>query len=373
MQVFGLNFSNSGAMAPIKLSSRWRAILIVIGVLLCIRLALPFLLLHVANDRLARVPGYHGHIADLDLAIIRGAYRIEGFELNKVDSTTNEQTPFLSAAAIDLSVEWRALFHGALVGEVEAMQPMLRFTQDRAEPTEVQGDTATLGEVLNDFMPLRINRFALDNGRVEYLDEGSSPQVHLVMSSVNAVALNLRSVRDSKDLLPAQVRASAAVYGGDLSLRMGLDPLSEQSIWDLDLTVEGVDLTQVNDFFQAYADFDVNRGRMSIYSELATRDGAFKGYFKPLIEDLDVLGREDRQDSFFRKVWEGLVGGVGSLLRNPREENLGTKIPLEGRLDDPQVRTWVAVINVLRNAFIQAFAPAIDRDVDIFNVREGRP
>jgi len=322
-------------------------------------------LLHFANQRLATMPGYYGHIEDLDVALYRGAYRIEQFHLDQVDSLTQERTKFLGAAVIDLSVEWKALFKGRLVGELEIEEPLLRFTLEKTEPDELQKDTASLGDLLKDLMPLRINRLALHNGSLEYADEGSTPPLNLALTDLEALATNLSSVVDEEELLPAKVAATAALYEGKLSFHMALDPLSRQTIFDMDLSLEGMELPLVNDFFQAYADFDVNRGSMSLYTEIATRDGAFKGYVKPIIKDLDVLGREDRKDNVLRQLWEGVVGTAGSILTNPRKDQVATKVMLEGRLDRPDVRTWAAVIDILRNAFIRALEPAIDREITI--------
>ena len=351
---------------PQKKNKQKRRVFIwVIVVLVTVRIALPYILLYVANDRLAKIPGYHGHIADLDLAIYRGAYRLDDFYLNKVDSATGEATPFLGAGLIDLSVEWRSLFHGELVGELEIDRPLVRFTLEKAEPTDVAKDTASLGDVLNDFMPLRINRLELRDGRIEYSDPTSSPPVELALTKLEAVANNLTSVVDEEELLPSTVTATADVYQGKFDLKIALDPLSEQTIFDLDLKVLGVSLPELNSFFKAYGKFDVNKGSMDLYAEIATRDGAFSGYVKPVIKDLDVLGKEDKKDGFLHKLYEGIVGTAGVLLKNQREDQIATKLPFEGKLDSPNARTWVAVVELLRNAFIRALEPVIDRDINI--------
>lgn len=344
---------------------RLRIVLYVLLAVVALRIALPYVLLHFANERLAHMKGYNGHIDDIDLALYRGAYRIEQFHLEKVDSISHDETPFIAATLIDLSVEWKALFDGGLVGELEIEEPRLRFTKDKAEPDEIQKDTAGLGDLLKDFMPLRINRLALHDGRIEYADEGSNPPVDLALTEVEALAKNLSSVADEEKLLPSTVNATAQLYGGATRFNMALDPLSRKSLFDMDLTVETMDLTKVNDFFKAYADFDVNKGTLSLYTEIATRDNAFKGYVKPVIKDLDVLGKEDRKDNLLRKLWEGIVGTAGDVLTNPRKDQIATKVVLEGRLDGPDVRTWTAVIQLLRNAFIRALEPAIDREINI--------
>lgn len=120
-----------------KRRRRLRIWLIALLSLVAIRIALPYVLLRFANQRLATMPGYYGHINDLDLAIYRGAYRIESFYLDQVDSTTHERTQFIGAELIDLSVEWKALFEGGLVGELEIEKPLLRFTLNKTEPAEI--------------------------------------------------------------------------------------------------------------------------------------------------------------------------------------------------------------------------------------------
>jgi len=348
-----------------KKHKRLRIWLIILGSVIALRIALPYVLLHFANQRLAAMKGYFGHIEDIDLALYRGAYRIDRFHLDKVDSASHQRTRFLGAELIDLSVEWGALFDGGIVGELEIEKPQLRFTLDQAEPADVQKDTASLGDLLKDFMPLRINRLALHDGRIEYADPGSQPPLDLALTNVESVAKNLSSIAEEGRLLPATIDATATLYGGAMKFNMAMDPLSRQSMFDMNLDLEGMELRQVNAFFQAYADFDVNSGSMSLYTEIATRDGAFKGYVKPIIKDLDVLGKEDKKDNVLRKLWEGIVGTAGAILTNPGEDQVATKIPLEGRLDDPNVRTWVAIVDLLRNAFIRALEPAIDREISI--------
>ena len=354
--------TSSTASRRLKRRRIWLAIL---GTLILVRVALPYVLLHFANDRLANMKGYTGHIQDLDLALYRGAYRIKQFHLDKVDSVSRDPTPFIGAELIDLSVEWAALFDGRLVGELEVEHPRLRFTLDKAEPQDVQKDTASLGDLLKDFMPLNINHLALHHGRIEYADLGSKPPVDLALTAVEASAKNLSSVVATETLLPSTIDATATLYGGTMKFNMALDPLSRQSIFDLNMSLQGMRLPEVNDFFQAYGNCDVNRGTLSLYTEIATREGAFKGYVKPIIKDLDVLGKEDRNDNLLHKLWEGLVGTAGAILTNPRKGQVATKIQLEGRLEDPEVRTWVAVIDLLRNAFIHALTPAIDREINI--------
>lgn len=347
---------------------RLRIILIIVGVLLAIRIILPYVLLRVVNDRLAKLPGYYGHVEDLDLALIRGAYQLEELYIDKLDSLSGERDPFIGARLIDLSVEWKALFKGSIVGELVLEEPLLLFTRDKVEPASVQADTSTFRDLLNDLMPIRVNRVEVNNGTVRFKDPTTKPVVDVRMTDLDLLALNLRNSYDSTTLLPASIRMNANLYGGHMNLNMRLNPLAEQPTFDLNSAAENVQLTQLNDFMQAYGRFDVNRGTFGLYTEVAAKDGGFAGYVKPLIHDLDIVGPEDANDNLFRKVWETMVGAVGVVFRNQRQDQVATKLPFQGRLDAPRTNTFTAVIDLLRNAFIQALQPAVDDQINIRSV-----
>ncbi len=355
---------------PSNSKKRWRIFFIVVAALIVIRIILPYVLLHVANDRLQKTPGYYGHIADLDLAIIRGAYTVEGFYLDKKDSVSEKRTPFLSAGIIDLSVEWQALFHGRIVGELVIDTAEVRFTKEAAEPADLQKDTANFADLLNDFMPLKINRLEIHNSAIRYIDPTSSPKVDVQLSSVDVLATNLTNAVDKGVVLPSEVKATAGLYGGELTFNMGINLLAESPTLDMNLKLTETNLAELNEMLQAYAKVDVNKGTMSLYTEIAAKNGEFTGYVKPVIKDLDVLGPEDKNDSFFHKIYEGIVGTVGVVLTNPKKDQVATKVELKGKLDDVKTSSIYAVLQLLRNAFIQALVPALDEEISINSVGE---
>ncbi|RZM10711.1 MAG: DUF748 domain-containing protein, partial [Pedobacter sp.] len=285
--------------------------LIIIAILIVIRLFLPAIVLYYCNKSLANMDGYYGHIRDIDISLYRGAYEINDIYINKKDSASGKQTEFIRVQNIDLSVEWSALFKGSLVGELVFNSPSLIFTKDKTEISTVKKDTSDFRKVLKDFMPLKINRFEINNGAIHYVDQGSSPKVDIALSKLHVLATNLRNADDSKVLLPSTAAAQADAYDGHIEVNMKLNPLAENATFDLNADVKNVNLVKLNGFLQAYGGFDVNKGTFGLYSELATKNGDFKGYVKPLIKDLDVVGLEDRKDPFLRKVWEAVVGGVG--------------------------------------------------------------
>ncbi len=333
-----------------------------------IRLVLPYVVLHYANKTLANMKGYYGHIQDVDLAIIRGAYKVDSIYLNKTDTISGKQTPFFSASVINLSIEWKALFKGSIAGEVITDHPVLVFTKDKVEPKQIIRDSADFRKVLDGFMPLDINRFEIRNGKVQYKDNTSTPKVDIEMNQLHLVAQNLRNSYDSSAVLPASVNATASVYEGIFRLNARLNPMDNNPTFDMSAELKNTNLVKLNDFFQAYAKVDVNKGLFGLYSEVAAKDNAFAGYVKPLIQDLDILGKEDRKDNIFRKLWEGIAGGIGEVFQNQKKDQIATKIPFRGKLDSPRTNLWFAIGTILQNAFIHALQPSIDNEISIGSV-----
>jgi hypothetical protein len=346
----------------------YKIILIIVALLVVIRLILPYAALRYANKTLASMDGYNGKIQDIDLAIIRGAYKIDSIYINKKDTVTLKESPFFSASSIDLSVEWKSLFHGSIVGELYFERPMIRFIKEKVEPEDLQNDSTDFKKLLEDFMPLKVNRFEITQGKIQYVDSTSVPKVDISMTNVYLTALNLRNSYDSSTLLPAKVMANAHVYGGDFIFNMKINPLAEKPTFDLNADLKNTNLVLLNDFFQAYAKVDVNKGTFGMYTEVASKQAKFAGYVKPIIKDLDIAGKEDRDDNLFRKLWEGFVGAIGEVFENQPKDQVATKIPFEGRLDKPDTNIWITITNILQNAFIQAIQPSIDNEISIGSV-----
>jgi len=345
----------------------------VVVLLIIIRLILPYVVLHYANKALANVKGYYGHIDDIDLSIYRGAYIINDIYLNKVDSVSKQQTPFFKSRNIDLSVEWGALFHGSIVGKLTFNSTELIFTKDKADLTDIKKDTTDFRKLLKNFMPLKVNRFEINDGTIRYADNTSTPKVDIALKQTHILALNLKSVIDDKVELPSTVTAQANAYEGTLNFNMKLNALADNATFYLTAEIKNTNLVLLNDFLKAYGNFDVHRGNLGLYTEMAAKDGKFKGYVKPIITDLKVVGPEDRHDTFFNKVWEQIVGAAGVIFRNQKKDQVATKVNIEGSFKNPKTNTLDAIWEVLLNAFVQALLPEIDNTISINSVKTETP
>ena len=336
----------------------------IVVLLVILRLILPYIVLNFVNNRLSHFNGYFGHVDDINIALFRGAYLVKNIYIDVVDTTTQKQTPFFASESVDISIEWKSLFKGEIVSELVFENTLLRFTEDAAEPNELKNDSNDFRLMLKTFTPMKVNNVEVFGGKIQFIDNSVTPAVDIFLDNAHVMASNLSNVEDTT-LLPAMIKATADVYEGKLNLNMRINALSLVPTYDLNAEIKNANLVKLNTFFKAYADFDVNKGNLDLFLEIAAKDRKYIGYVKPVIKDLDVVGPEDRKDTVLRKLWEGLIGIAGDILENPKADQVAAKVPLAGSFGDQRIGVWYAVMSTLRNGFIQAIYPALDQQVSI--------
>ncbi|HMQ64187.1 MAG TPA: hypothetical protein PKE06_26120, partial [Flavilitoribacter sp.] len=116
----------------------YRWLLIGVIALVAVRLALPYAVKWYLNNQvLNHMEAYRGHVDDVDLSLWRGAYTIQGLKIVKIG--TRLEAPFVDVEEMDLSVQWKALFDGAIVGEVECRHPSVHFAFSDSEEASQTG------------------------------------------------------------------------------------------------------------------------------------------------------------------------------------------------------------------------------------------
>jgi hypothetical protein len=350
-----------------KLTKRKKIIWIIIGslvvALIVFRIMLPGILLRYVNKQLTKIDGYKGHVDDIDVSLFRGAYTIDGIRLDKINGKI--PVPFFQANKIDLSIEWGAIFHGSIVAEIVVEEPVLNFVKGPTEATSQTSVDKDWTEVVDKLIPFKLNRLEINKGQIHYRDFHSSPEIDIFTTNIHILAKNLSNAKHAKDTMPSTAVATADVYDGKASLNMKLDPLNKEPTFDLNAKMTTLNLVNLNNFLKAYGNFDVEKGTISLYTEAAAKDNLISGYTKPIIKDMKVSNWKEDKGNIGKIIWESIIEGVSWLLTNHKKDQLATKAEFEGRLDDPNVNTWVIIGQLLRNAFIQALYPSLENSVNI--------
>src|SRR2546430_3198731 len=105
----------------------WRTTFVVLLVLVILggvgRALLPWFVRDYVNRTLDRNPLYSGQIGPVKIHLWRGAYSIHDIQISK--TTGNVPVPLFAAKQLDFAVQWKALLHRKIVGQVLMDQPEL--------------------------------------------------------------------------------------------------------------------------------------------------------------------------------------------------------------------------------------------------------
>lgn len=344
------------------------AILLGLVVLLvALHLWLPYLIRDYLNEKLADMGDYRGHVVDVDLAWWRGAYRINGLLIEKADGEV--PVPLLDAPGIDLAVSWRSLWddHG-VVARVIFERPELNFVDggERSEDSQT-GAGVDWREQLEKLLPITLNEVRVVDGQVSFRNFTSQPPVNLQADDVSASLYNLTNVADDNGQRVARFEGQARLLGhAPLEATAVFDPFENFEDFEFRVRATDIQLRQLNDFSGAYGKFDFNAGHGDVVIEASAEEGQLSGYIKPLLRDVDVFNWqqdvEDEDKGFFRSIWEALVGGSETVLKNQQKNQFATRVELSGSVRDQDVSPFQAFIAILRNGFVQAFNARYEND-----------
>jgi hypothetical protein len=346
---------------------RWRTfgiVLLAIALLLGVtRAFLPLIVRDYVNRTLDRNILYEGRIGKVEIHLWRGAYSIHNIQISK--RSGNIPVPFFAASNVDFSVEWKALMHGHVVGQVAMEAPELNFVDNPTADGESQtGAGGPWLEIIRDLFPFQINSAAIRNGAIHFRAFQSQKPVDIYLSHVDGTINDLGNVADQTKPLVTTVQATAlAMDQAKLECKMALDPFSYRPTFHLAVRLLGLDVTKLNDFAKTYGKFDFKRGWFDLIVEADSKEGQISGYVKPLFRNLQVFSlREDiQQDNVLQFFWQALIGGVTTAFKNFSRDQFGTLIPFSADASGATTTDIFSTVgNILRNAFVRAYLPRLE-------------
>jgi hypothetical protein len=205
-------------------------------------------------------------------------------------------------------------------------------------------------------MMLRIDRFRIIHSQVGFVNRTSDPHYRLFFTDFD---LEMDNLSNQFTQGAAKFKASGAFMGtGTTQVRGSVRPDGNGADFDVHLEMRDAQLASLNDLIQAYAGFDVDHGRFSLFTEIAVKNQQITGYIKPLISDLHVYGdHKDHHKGYLRQGWEHIVDGIAYLLKNSDRREVATVARLSGRVSDPKASNFRVALGLVRNGFFEAILP----------------
>jgi hypothetical protein len=338
------------------LAKRWWFWLLIVfaATFLAVHLYLAIWIRDYVNRKLSEIPDYRAHVDAVTLHLWRGAYQIHNIKIEKVSG--HVPVPFFSAPLIDLSVEWKALFRGSFVGEIDFHRPQMNFVNGRTKAEQQAAVDEPWTDKIKQLFPLKFNRFAVHNGEIHYRDFSSDPKVDVVVDRVQMVATNLTNTKKLSKSLIAEIQAEGRPLGqGRLRSQMSLDPYAAKPTFALNLELAEIPLEKLNDFARAYGHFDFKSGTLRLATQVESKNGSFTGYVEPVFDNMNIGTAQDAQKNPLSGLWASIVDGLTKIIRNQPKNRFGTHVPISGSFDQPHPALLTTIFNVFKNAFIKAF------------------
>ncbi len=340
---------------------------ILVVALLGFRLYLPFLLRDYVNRGLRDMQDYSGHVAAVHVALWRGAYGLHDLVIVKKNAPKNE--PFSSIGYLQLAIQWRALLHGSIVGRADFIRPTLNLVQGESSGETQLGTDNDWAKALEKLFPFNFNTITVHQGTVKFRAPGIKSRDAMVLHDIEASITNLTNVLDQNNEAFARFELHGKVLGNaPLEISGRLNPYTPSPTFELDLKLEQVRLPELNPWLEVYAKVNADAGTFSLYSSSAAANRKFKGYVKPVLKDVQIVSVQQEQANPLQKLWAALVQVVATIFKNQPHDQLATKIPFSGSIEDPKAGVFATIVNVLRNAFVAAFTSSIDQKIEIQDV-----
>ena len=209
---------------------------------------------------------------------------------------------------------------------------------------------------------ITVRELEVKHSNLSYADQAGDRHYELF---INDTDLTLQNLSNHQQQGPANLYVHGKFMGsGDTTVSGTFLASRGGPACNLKLSLVKTDLPSLNDLLRSLGSFDVAAGKLSVYSQVAVKDGKVDGYIKPMFADLEVYDyKRDKNRPIVLQAKELIIGGASHLLRSHRTSELASDFDIHGTLKSPEIDSWQALGQVLRNAFIEAIIPGFDRTV----------
>jgi hypothetical protein len=329
---------------------------------------LPYAVKDVINRRLQALEDYDGRVTDVDIALWRGAYAVDGIRIVKTEA---EVEPFFSGQRVEFAVEWRSLLRGSLVATAAFTKPNLNLVGGADERLSQTGAGVNWPDLLDRLFPFRFNTVQVVDGTVTFRAPAIRTEDALTATNVEGEISNITNVADSEEEAFAGFDVTATVLDDGAAKVAGtVNPLANSPTFDVNVTVSNVQLPQVNPWLREYIKADAESGEFELYTEVAAADGKFKGYAKPIMRNVNIFSMEEEEPNPLRRLWEGIIEFAAEIFEDDPGDQVAARIPFSGTIEDPEAGIFETIVSVVRNAFVSSFARSLEGSISIRDVKE---
>jgi hypothetical protein len=331
------------------------ALLLLLGV--GVRLALGPLAERATRRFLNSSPGLKGDFSELSVSVFPLAFSLADLRLYEEPAPPGTP-PLLSAQQVRGRLDAGRLLRGELVLTGRVDRPKLTYVLREAVKEQVEETAQRLQEpgrklvnLLRHAPPLRYERLELRNGALLVVDAREKGDPGVLTHDVEATVENMASRAGLSDGRPLVLAASGTVQRtGAFSLFLTADPFQPQPTFAGRMMLRDQQLADFNRLVGAKTGVRTEKGQFDLSALFVAREGRVQGSIKPELRNVDVAPANDDLGS---KV-KAALGDIGIELAQDKGEQgpkkIATVVPIDGRIDAPDIGLGAAVAGVMRNA-----------------------
>ena len=339
----------------------------VVILLIIARITAPRIILQKTNAYLEEFsPTYKGHIGDLDLSIIRGAYKLKDFELTLKDKKAEK---FANAELIDVSVAWREIFRGHLVTDLDLRKIDVVLTKKVMEAfkTAKEQSKKDTKEAANKLFPVRIERVDIKDSSIEVADILSIPEPERwKLTQIKGRASNLTASESSPiSLVSVQGKLfnqAAVQVVGNLNL------MEEPPMWDVDVQMKDFNLPNANGVLKKELPLTITSGTLDLYGEVISKNDRIEGYMKPFMHNADIIADKESFKGFKHAAFEVGTAAANLFFRTAKDRTVATKVKFSYDKDGFKINSLDAIAEAFKNGFSEKLPEGIDEEISLTTI-----
>ncbi len=270
------------------------------------------------------------------------------------ESAGGKEEPFFSADTVEFTVDWRELLNRSLVANVTFDAPSIHLIA-AAEKAAQQAnpEIPDLGEKLTAVLPLKVQRVSITHAQVTFVDKTVKEFPRVALRELDATRENLSTRASLAKGEPTIIALSGTIQqSAQLTAWVSMDPLAKGLFFSGRFKIEALPLTELKGLISSETGLEFDRGTLDVFAQFDCNDGNLSGGIKPLIKNGHAVQGKPGVDNLLKTVVVDVALGVLSD-RIPGRDAVATVIPISGRITRPDIQLGVAVIGVIRNAFVQ--------------------
>jgi hypothetical protein len=339
----------------------WIALGVVIGVVVVIRLILDPIAAHYTRKGLNASDTMRGDFDHVHVTVLPPGYEIHQLKIDeRIDRGWKH--PLFYAERLKTGLDLGALLHGRIAAHARIDEPKIIFTvREKAEKKPAAGPP-DLAPVLRKVLPARVDRIDFRDGELLFRNLVMDRQPEIWVHKIEVAVENLATRRKLSGGQPVTISASAMLgRSGDVNLFVSANPFARPLAFAGQVEERGWRVAELYDLVQPATKLQTPKGRFDVFVEFKSRDGRISGGVKPVLKNVEVKPTEGDLGNRL-KAW--LADKTLNLFsdRVPGRNAVATVIPIEGKLDAPDVQLWPTILGVIRNSFVEGMSASF-RDV----------